>query len=172
MFEGGCVLGADPGVAATGLAAVTRSGGRVRVLWSRTVRTPADLEEPLRLRRLFEAVTEALAEQRPGSVAVERVMWGTNQTSAMSVSRATGVILLAAAMAGVAVEEYLPAEVKVAVTGMGGAGKDRVRHALANAHRVEGVPAQADAADAVAVALCHLQQGRLRAAARAAGVAR
>ncbi|HEX9124723.1 MAG TPA: crossover junction endodeoxyribonuclease RuvC, partial [Actinomycetota bacterium] len=107
---------------------------------------------------------------RPESLAVERVMWGKNQTSAMVVARATGVILLAAARAGVPVEEYLPAEVKVAVTGMGGAGKDRVRHALTNAHRVEGVPAQADAADAVAVALCHLQQARLRSAARAAGV--
>ncbi|HZD79858.1 MAG TPA: crossover junction endodeoxyribonuclease RuvC [Actinomycetota bacterium] len=166
MFEP-CVLGVDPGVASTGVAAVTRAGGRIRVRWAETIRTPADQDEPSRLWRLHRALAQAIAQHRPRELAVERVMWGRNQTSAMAVARATGVILLAAAQAGVPVEEYLPAEVKVAVTGMGGAGKDRVRHALANAHRVEGVPPQVDAADAVAVAVCHLQQARLRRAARA-----
>jgi crossover junction endodeoxyribonuclease RuvC len=168
MFEP-CVLGVDPGLAATGLAAVSETSGRARVLWSETVRTPSGLAEAMRLRRLAEAVRDAIATHRPQAMAVEAVMWGQNKTSALSVARATGVVLLAAAEAGIPVEEYAPLEVKMAITGIGNAEKDRVRAALIRAHRVAGVPEQADAADAVAVALCHLHQSRLRRAAQAAG---
>jgi crossover junction endodeoxyribonuclease RuvC len=168
MFEP-CVLGVDPGLAATGLAAVSETSGRARVLWSDTVRTPSGLAEALRLRRLAEAVRAAIATHRPQAMAVEAVMWGQNKTSALSVARATGVVLLAAAEAGIPVEEYAPLEVKMSITGIGNAEKDRVRAALIRAHRVEGVPEQPDAADAVAVALCHLHQSRLRRATRTAG---
>lgn len=168
MFDS-CVLGVDPGIASTGLAGVSRAGGRATVVWSETVRTPSGLPEPQRLLLLSEAVRAAIASLRPGSVAVERVMFGQNKSSALAVARATGVILLAAAEAGLPVEEYVPLEVKMAITGVGNADKKQVRDALVRAHRVDGVPEQADAADAVAVALCHLQQSRLRAAARQVG---
>ena len=138
-------------------------------MWSETVRTPAGLGEPQRLHMLSEAVRAAIASQRPESVAVERVMFGQNKSSALAIARATGVILLAAAEAGLDVEEYVPLEVKMAITGIGNADKEQVRDALIRVHRVQGVPQQADAADAVAVALCHLQQFRLRAAARRVG---
>ena len=168
MFEP-CVLGVDPGLAATGLAAVSETSGRARVLWSDTVRTPSGLAEAHRLRRVAEAVRDAIRSYRPHAVAVEAVMWGKNKTSALSVARATGVVLLVAAEAGIPVEEYAPLEVKMAITGIGNAEKDRVRAAMIRAHRVEGVPEQPDAADAVAVALCHLHQSRLRRATQAAG---
>jgi len=168
MFEP-CVLGVDPGLAATGLAAVSEATRPARVLWSDTVRTPPGLAEAQRLRRLAEAVRDAIRTYRPQAVAVEAVMWGQNKTSALSVARATGVVLLAAAEAGIPVEEYAPLEVKMAITGIGNAEKDRVRAAMIRAHRVEGVPEQPDAADAVAVALCHLHQSRLRRATQAAG---
>lgn len=167
MFDS-CVLGVDPGIANTGLAAVARDGHRYRVLWSGTVRTPVGLAEAARLRRLSDAVRAAISEHRPEAVAVESVMWGKNRTSALSVARATGVILLAAADAGLAVEEYAPLEVKMAITGVGNADKEQVRGLLVRAHRVENVPEQADAADAVAVALCHLQRARVRKQAGAA----
>ncbi len=172
MFESR-VLGVDPGVATTGLAAVVRDGGptgaRMAVVWSETVRTPAGLDEPLRLRRLFDSVRGAIVAHSPEAVAVERVMWGQNKTSALGVARATGVILLAAAEAEVPVEEYAPLEVKMAITGMGNAHKEQVRDALIRLHGVAEVPAQADAADAVAVAVCHLQQSRVRSVARRVG---
>jgi len=167
MFDS-CVLGVDPGIASSGLAAVSRDGRRHRVLWSGTVRTPAGLAEASRLRLLSEAVRAAITEHQPEAVAVESVMWGQNKTSALSVSRAIGVILLAAADAGVPVEEYAPLEVKMAITGAGNAEKEQVRSLLVRAHRVEGVPEQADAADAVAVAVCHLQRSRVRKQAGAA----
>jgi len=161
VFEG-AVLGVDPGLAVTGLAAVRSGGGGPQVLWSGTLRTPSDLAESLRLRRVYGAVREAISEHGVAAVAVERVMWGRNVGSALTVARATGVILLAAADAGVPVEEYAPLEVKMAVTGVGNAGKDQVRRALAMTHGLSGVPAQADAADAVAVALCHVTQSKMR----------
>jgi crossover junction endodeoxyribonuclease RuvC len=164
------VLGVDPGFASVGLAVVVRERPHTSVAWSDTVRTPAGLDEADRLRRVFHAVRSAIQMHRPGALALERVMWGQNRTSALSVARATGVIMLAAAEAGLAVEEYAPLEVKMATTGIGNADKDQVREALIRTLRVMGVPRQPDATDAVAVAVCHFQQAALRRAARTAGV--
>jgi crossover junction endodeoxyribonuclease RuvC len=148
------VIGIDPGVAATGVAVLAAGAG------AHTVRTPAGAPEALRLRTLHEAVAEVLAAHPAEAVALERLMWGRNVGSAMSVARASGVALLAAAEAGVSVHEYAPLEVKMAVTGNGAARKGDVRRALARIHRLDGVPADPDAADAVAVAVCHVQTAR------------
>ena len=129
MFEG-TVLGIDPGTAAVGLAAVATVQGRLRVAWSDTARTPPGLAAGERLRRVYGAVREAIAANAPGAVAIERLMWGRNTGSAMEVSRASGVILLAAADSGVPVEEYAPLEVKMAVTGVGNATKEQLRRCL------------------------------------------
>lgn len=167
MFER-IVIGIDPGVAATGLAVVAGgSGGAAGVVSATTVRTRPDVPEPDRLRAVHEAVTGAIRLHRPEAVAVERLMWGRNVGSAMGVARATGVVLLAAADAGIGVFEYAPLEVKLAVTGNGTAGKREVRTALERIHGVSDLPKEPDAADAVAVAVCHLGQSRaLRTAAR------
>jgi crossover junction endodeoxyribonuclease RuvC len=155
-------------MAATGLAAVAGGdGGAAGVVSATTVRTTAGMPEADRLRAVFHAVVSAVREHRPRSVAVERLMWGRNVGSAMSVARATGVILLAAAEAGVPVFEYAPLEIKMAVTGNGNAAKSEVRRALDRLHGVADLPTEPDAADAVAVALCHLHQSpALREAAR------
>jgi len=145
-----------------------RDRSRTHIRWSRTLTTPASLDESARLRLVYEAVSEAIALHRPSALAIERLMWGKNVGSAMKVSRASGVILLAAEQAGIPVEEYAPLEVKMAVTGVGNAGKDQVRLMLTRAHRIEDLPTQPDAADAVAIAFCHMQQSKLRAVARQA----
>ena len=162
------MLGVDPGLSALGIAAVARRERRPRILFAETVRTPGDLPEAGRLRLIHEAIRDAIAAHRPDTVAVERVAWNTNQRSALHVARATGVVLLAAAEVGLTVEEYGPLEVKMAVTGQGNADKAQVRDALGRFHGLLEVPTQADAADAVAVALCHLTQSRLRRVARLA----
>lgn len=168
MFDS-CVLGVDPGLASTGVAAVGWADRRPVLLAASTVRTGAGTPEAERLAAIHDAVVGAIAAHGPMSLAVERVAWNRNQGSALHVARATGVVMLAAASAGIAVEEYGPLEVKMAVTGDGGAAKERVRDALVRLHGLRGVPEQPDAADAVAVALCHLTNARGR---RAAGVAR
>ncbi len=103
-----------------------------------------------------------IGRHRPDVMAIERLMWGRNAPSGMEVARASGVIVLAAAEAGVPVEEYAPLEVKMAISGVGNAPKDVVRRALVRLLGVDGVPNDPDAADAVAVAICPLQQSRLR----------
>jgi crossover junction endodeoxyribonuclease RuvC len=166
MFEP-CVLGVDPGVASTGIAVVGRRDRRAQIVWADTIRTPSNLAEAARLRFIHDHVRQAIAAHRPGSVAIERVAWNKNAVSALRVARATGAIMLAAAEAGLAVEEYGPLEVKMAVTGSGTADKAQVREALARFHGLGEAPSQPDAADAVAIALCHLTQSRIRQAARA-----
>ena len=160
MFEH-TVLGVDPGTAAVGLAVVEGSAREQSVVWAATVRTPTALPPAERLRRLHETVTDVIQRHGPEAMALEALMWGQNRQSAMHVARATGVIMLAAAQAGLPVEEYPPLQVKMAVTGVGNAPKDAVRRSL-RMIGVRGVPEELDAADAVATAVCHLQHFRLR----------
>jgi crossover junction endodeoxyribonuclease RuvC len=161
MFDS-CVLGVDPGVAKLGLAVIATEGRRPSLRWAGTVTTRAGHEESQRLAHVAEAIREAIATHGPSVVAVERVAFNRNQVSALAVARATGAVMVVAAEAGVPVEEYSPTEIKLAVTGAGNAGKAQVRRALERVHGLDGVPAQADAADAAAVALTHLASARLR----------
>jgi len=163
------VLGVDPGMANVGLAVVAMQGRRPTLAWATTVVTPRDLPDPARLEQIHGAVRAAIARHRPVAVALERVAWNVNKQSALAVARATGVILLAAAQAEIPVEEYGPLEVKMAVTGQGNADKAQVRAALGKLQGLGDLPSSPDAADAAAVALCHLTQSRLRRAARAVG---
>jgi crossover junction endodeoxyribonuclease RuvC len=161
MFER-VILGVDPGTSAVGLACVVGDPSRARVEWSITVRTPPRMPGAQRLLVISRAVGEAIEAHQPAAVALERLMWGKNIGSAMEVARASGAVMVAAAQAGVPVEEYAPLEVKMAVTGVGNASKDQVRKGLTMLLGADAVPADPDAADAVALALCHLRQSRMR----------
>ena len=119
----------------------------------------------MRLHTISQAVRAAIAEHRPMSVALERVAWNVNKASAMAVARATGVVMAAAAEAGLAVEEYGSLEVKNAITGSGGTDKAQIHSALVRVHGLADVPSQPDAADAVAIAVTHLVRSRFAAAA-------
>ena len=167
MFDA-IVLGVDPGIAMLGLAVVGRRDRRMSLLWSDTVRTPSGLAEAARLERVADGVTAAIAAHRPTAVALERVAWNRNQVSALQVARATGAVMVVASRAGLAVEEYGPNEVKIAVTGMGNADKGQVRLALERVHGLRDVPSQPDAADAAAVALTHILASRMRGLTQAA----
>lgn len=165
MFER--VVGIDPGIAATGVAVVeTMNGNPAIVTWADTVRTPPVLREPARLQVLHEALVRVIQDYRPQIIVLEQLMWGKNVGSAMGVARASGVVLLSAALFGLPVYEYAPLEVKMAITGSGNAPKDALRQALERMHRIRGVPTDPDAADAVAVAVCHLHRSRMEAALR------
>jgi crossover junction endodeoxyribonuclease RuvC len=168
MFDT-CVLGVDPGVARCGLAAVVRRDRRTEVRWAGTVRTSTDMPEAERLHQLARAMREAIGRFEPASVAIERVAWNRNQVSALQVARATGVLMAVSAEAALEVEEYSPSEVKSAVTGAGNATKEQVAEALVRLHGLRGIPAEPDAADAVAVALTHLVGAPLKRAAARAG---
>ena len=164
MFDT-CVLGIDPGVARLGLAVVARRDRKPVIVWSATVQTDRRTPEAVRLLTISQAVRAAITEHRPESVAIERVAWNVNKASAMAVARATGVVMAAAAGAGLPVEEYGSLEVKNAVTGSGAADKAQVRTALVRLHGLADVPTQPDATDAVAIAVTHLVRSRFAAAA-------
>lgn len=165
MFETR-VLGVDPGVARLGLAVVDGDARSASLVWTETVSTGTGTEGSERLGMICDAARRAIAAYRPAALALERLAWNRNQVSAIAVARATGAVMVAAAEAGVPVAEYGPNEVKIAVTGMGNAEKDQVRRALVRVHGLREVPVQADAADAVAVALTHLVGARMRDLAR------
>jgi crossover junction endodeoxyribonuclease RuvC len=152
----GPVLGIDPGVSRCGYGVVARDGGRLRALACGVISTPPS--EPLadRLLTLDTELAALVAQVRPSAVAVERVLFQANVRTAMSVGQASGLALVAAARASVPVVQYSPNEVKLAVTGDGRADKTAVQTMVARLLRLQEVPKPADAADALALACCHL----------------
>ncbi len=162
MFDpAGPVLGVDPGVSRCGYGAVARRGGTLHARACGVIRTsPAD-PLPDRLCALADELTALVAELRPSAVAVERVLFQANARTAMSVGQASGVALIVAARAGVPVTQYSPNEVKLAVTGDGRADKRAVQTMVTRLLGLADVPKPPDAADALALACCHLGRSRL-----------
>ncbi|MBI3768608.1 MAG: crossover junction endodeoxyribonuclease RuvC [Deltaproteobacteria bacterium] len=156
------VLGIDPGTTVTGWGVVEGRRGAFRHLGHGTVSPPPGTALPLKLERIHLALVEQCATWRPDALALEKSFVGRNVQSAFRLGEVRGVAMLAAAAAGVVVAEYSPAEVKLAVTGSGCAAKAQVEHAIARELALEG-GLSPDAADALALALCHLQTFRLRA---------
>jgi crossover junction endodeoxyribonuclease RuvC len=117
----------------------------------------------LRLLELFQDMQALLTEFDPDEVAVEKLFFGRNVTTAITVGQARGAILLAAALHALPVAEYTPAEVKQAITGYGNAEKRQVQEMVQRALQLPQIPRPDDAADGVAIALCHLQTARYKA---------
>ncbi len=147
------VLGIDPGTANTGYG-VVRGGPGVPVLVEcGVIRTRARDPLPARLREIFEGVSELIEKHRPDALSVEDVFYARNVRTTVVLGHARGVILLAAELAGVPVNEMAPAEIKKAVVGTGGATKEQVQFMLTRLLRLKSVPQPSDAADGVAAAL-------------------
>ena len=159
------VLGIDPGVSRCGYGAVAAEGSALVARACGVIRTPPSDPLPVRLAALQAELESLVADLRPRAVAVERVFFQTNVRTAMSVGQASGLALAVAARAGVPVCQYTPNEVKQAVAGYGAAGKDQVQAMVTRLLNLAEVPKPPDAADALALAICHLSAGRFRAAA-------
>jgi crossover junction endodeoxyribonuclease RuvC len=154
------VLGIDPGLTRCGIGVVDGTGGRqVRCVTYRVVRTPPDAEVSRRLLMLADAVRESICEHRPDVVAVERVFSQSNVRTVMGTAQASGVVALIAAQAGLRVVFHTPSEVKAAVTGSGRADKEQVTGMVARLLGLAEAPRPADAADALALAICHCWRG-------------
>jgi crossover junction endodeoxyribonuclease RuvC len=154
------VLGIDPGLTRCGLGVVDGSPGRPPTLVDVGVmRTPATLETARRLVQVEEAVEAWVREHRPDAVAVERVFAQHNVATVMGTAQAAGVAMLVAARHGLPVALHTPSEVKAAITGSGRAGKDQVATMVTRILRLAVAPTPADAADALALAICHVWRG-------------
>lgn len=156
------VLGIDPGTAVTGYGVVERSSrGGLRLVECGVIRTSPRSPLPLRLREIYQGITEVLERHAPTAVAVEGVFFGKNARSAVTLGQARGAILLAAALYERDVAEYSPAEVKSAIVGTGRATKDQIGFMTQKLLRLREPPRPDDAADGVAIALCHCFRGSL-----------
>ena len=169
------VLGIDPGLTRCGWGVVDgRPGARPTAVGVGVVRTSPDLDLELRLLEVHTAVTALLREHRPTAMAIERVFTQNNKGTATGTAQAAGVAALAAAQADVPVAWHTPSEVKAAVTGSGRADKVMVTAAVTRLLGLAAAPKPADAADALALAVCHVWRGpaqdRLRVAALAGGI--
>jgi crossover junction endodeoxyribonuclease RuvC len=162
------VLGVDPGVSRCGYGCVESSRGQTKAIAVGVLTTPPSQPLPERLAALDVDLRELLAELRPDVVAVERLFFQTNVRTAMSVGQASGLVLAAASQAGCVVTQYTPNEVKQAVAGYGAAGKDQVQRMVQSLLGLAEVPKPADAADALALALCHVAVAPLQARLQAA----
>lgn len=158
------VLGIDPGTATTGYGLIreTEQGGFAVVDYG-VILTPAGEAPEKRLLLLYDRILEILLLHRPDYGAVEKLFFQRNVTTAIAVGQARGVVLLALAQKGIALAEYTPLEVKQAVTGYGGAEKLQVQMMIQALLELPEIPRPDDAADALAIAVCHLQSYRMRA---------
>jgi len=150
------IFGIDPGSERTGYGCIDTDGRHHRLIACGSLSAPHDSSFPGRLRAIHEGLTALLAEHRPACVAIENIFHAKNVRSALRLGHARGVALLAAASAGVPVVEYTPAEIKRAVVGFGRAEKQQVGQMVKLLLALESVPAPHDAADALAVAICHV----------------
>jgi len=157
------VLGIDPGTATLGYGVVAIEQGALRSLGCGALTTPPGLPAPWRLRHLYEGLRDVIARFGPTDVAVEQLFFSRNVTTAIAVGQARGVALLAAAQANLPVAEYSPPQVKQAVTGDGRADKERVQEMVRLLLGLERRPEPDDAADALALAICHAHSGPFRA---------
>ena len=149
------ILGIDPGYATTGFGLIHAERASYHLLQYGTITTPADLSFPQRLNMLFDDMTRLLEVTKPDAVAVEELFWGHNITTGIGVSHGRGVILLAIERAGLPLFEYTPMQVKQAVVGYGKAEKHQVMDMTRRFLKMEKMPRPDDAADAIAIALCH-----------------
>lgn len=153
------VLGIDPGYAITGFGLVDYQAGRIKLLDFGVVSTPSAMAFPSRLLSIAEALDDLITQYKPDAVAVEELFFSRNTTTAIGTAQARGVAVLAGAKAGLPVFEYTPMQVKVAVTGYGKADKAQVQQMVRVLLNLREIPKPDDAADALAVAICHAHCG-------------
>ena len=157
------VLGIDPGTAITGYGLVKGEDDDLTLVVYGTITTSSDWPQPERLQRIYQELTAVIEDRQPTAVAVEELFFSKNVRTALSVGQARGVVLLAAANAGLPIHEYTPLQVKQAIVGYGRATKDQVQQMVKMLLALDSVPQPDDAADAIAVAICHIHSAKLTA---------
>ena len=149
------ILGIDPGYGITGFGVIEAERGKSRLIQCGAITTPAGMDFSARLEIIYEDMRQLLAEAKPDAVAIEELFFGQNVTTGIGVAQSRGVILLAIRQAGLEVTSYKPIQVKQAVVGYGNATKHQVQDMTKRLLNLSAMPKPDDAADAIAIALCH-----------------
>lgn len=157
------ILAFDPGTATIGWAVLLAKGDRMKLGECGALRTSKDDDACERLRQIHEGVVDLIRRWEPEVMALERLFFAKNQTTALKVGQAVGVIMLAAAQAGLPAVEYTPPEVKMAVVGEGNAEKQQIQYMVTRILGLDAPPKPDDVADACAIAICHANSRRLKA---------
>ncbi|MGC8667816.1 MAG: crossover junction endodeoxyribonuclease RuvC [Chthonomonadales bacterium] len=163
------IFGIDPGIARTGFGVVRKEGQALTVLEYGVITTPPKHPPPQRLIHIYTHVLSLFDRHQPEVLVTERLYFGQNETTALGVGRTIGVVLLAAAQRAIPWVEYPPAAVKEAVVGYGAAEKRQVQYMVQRLLRLDNPPRPDDAADALAVAVCHAHSCRMRGIEEASG---
>ncbi len=154
------ILGVDPGTAITGYGIVQSDGDALALIACGAITTPANWAMPRRLQHIYAELTALIAAHQPTDAVIEKLFFSKNVRTALSVGQARGVAVLAAAQAGIALHEYTPLEIKQAVVGYGRAEKTQVQEMVRVLLQLAAVPQPDDAADALAIAICHAHSAR------------
>lgn len=154
------ILGIDPGLERVGYGIVRREGSRILLVEHGLIQTPR-VQITERLAQIHREVLELIERHRPDSMATERLVFAANKTTAMDVSKAVGVILLAGSQKGLDWAEYAPPEVKLAVVGNGAADKKQVEFMVTKLLGLDKPPKPDDVADALGIAICHAFRSRI-----------
>lgn len=149
-------LGIDPGTAIVGYAVVAARGDNLSMIACDVITTPAHMPLAERFQHIYQRLIEIIGTYHPNEAAMEELFFAKNARTAMTVGQARGVAMLALANGGLPISEYTPKQVKQAVTGYGGAAKDQVGEMVRILLKLSAIPRPDDAADAAAVAICHL----------------
>lgn len=154
------ILGIDPGTGILGFGVIEVVRGKAQLLDAGVIRTPVKEDDAVRLVTIYEELTEIIAETKPREMSVEKLFFAQNVTTAMTVSQARGVVLLAGKQAGLTIHEYTPLQIKMALTGYGRADKKQIQEMVRVILGLKDTPKPDDCADAIAAALTHAQTFR------------
>lgn len=149
------IIGIDPGTGITGFGVIGWHQQQSKLLDAGVIRTKAHTPQGERLQIIYEGMLEIMSEHKPDALAIEKLFFNSNITTAMTVSEARGVVLLAAQQKGLPIAEYTPLQIKMAVTGYGKAEKSQVQEMVKTILKLKSIPKPDDAADGLAVALTH-----------------
>ncbi|MDF2925112.1 MAG: Holliday junction resolvase [Paenibacillaceae bacterium] len=149
------ILGIDPGIAIVGFGFIDKAGSKITPVQYGSIQTEAGTEPALRLKQVYDSAVQLIDKYQPEAMAVEKLFFNRNVTTAFSVAQARGVLILAAVQKGLQIGEYTPLQVKQAVVGYGNAEKKQVQEMVRIFLKLQTVPKPDDVADALAVAICH-----------------
>ena len=149
------ILGIDPGVTSTGYGIIRLHNGQPQMKTCGAIKPATKAPFPQRLNQIYEGVTKIIDTNKPDLIAIEDIFYGKNIRSTLAIGQARGVAILASVRAGIEISEYSPREVKRSVVGTGAASKEQVQFMVKELLGLDKPPSPADAADALAVALCH-----------------
>ena len=164
------ILGIDPGTATTGYGIVEKVGSKLKYISCGVITTEKTETSPTRLKQIWDDLIELIEEYKPDVIATEQLFFSNNVTTALQVGRTVGIVLLAAAQRNLEWFEYRPMEVKMAVVGYGAADKKQVQYMVMQLLGLGSPPKPDDAADALAVAICHANSSHIASLKKQVGV--